>query len=103
MKREDFKKIIKLKSFWKIDRRKGSYKLPNGEQLFDYVESLIYKEIKNDKIAIRANGSLSDYEGGEWSKQEKKFLDFNFIGKDESCTYSEQEKRIKYLTREITG
>ena len=33
MKREDFKKIIKLRSFWKIDRRKGNYKLPNGKFL----------------------------------------------------------------------
>ena len=35
MKREDFKKIIKLRSFWKIDKRKGNYKLPNGNTFQD--------------------------------------------------------------------
>ena len=31
MKRTDFMKIIKLRSVWKVDRRKGNYKLPNGK------------------------------------------------------------------------
>ena len=29
IKREDFKQIIKLRSFWKIDRRRGNYELPD--------------------------------------------------------------------------
>ena len=41
MKREDFKKIIKLRSFWKIDKRKGNYKLPGGDNLSVYVTDLV--------------------------------------------------------------
>lgn len=29
MKRENFKKIIKLRSCWEIDKRKGNYELPS--------------------------------------------------------------------------
>lgn len=57
MKRDDFKKIIKLRSIWKIDRRKGNYTLPNGEKLTIYVKNLVESQMKVDiKQAHTAKG-----------------------------------------------
>lgn len=54
MKREDFKKIIKLRSFWKIDKRKGNYELPNGNRLSSYVRELVESQMKLDGLLIRS-------------------------------------------------
>lgn len=58
MTREDFMKIIKLRSFWKIDRRKGNYKLPSGAKLRDYVSDLVLGQLELDKLGIAKNGDL---------------------------------------------
>lgn len=36
MLRKDFIKIIRLRSFWKVDKRKGDYRLPSGDRLSSY-------------------------------------------------------------------
>lgn len=51
MKKEDFAKIIRLMSFWKIDKRKGNYRLPAGD-LIDYVDDLIRKFCNNNNYVI---------------------------------------------------
>ena len=73
MKREDFKKIIKLRSVWKIDKRKGNYVLPNGEKLSSYVRELVESQMKLDNLLIRNNGDLCFGFGGEWSTETKEF------------------------------
>lgn len=55
MKRENFKKIIKLRSCWKIDKRKGNYELPSGKHLLDYILDLVESQMKLDGLGIRAN------------------------------------------------
>ena len=81
MKREDFKKVIKLRSFWKIDRRKGNYKLPNGKMLSDYITSLVESQMKLDNLAIREKidrtTTLIDVVGG-YSKEKKKMVMVSF-------------------------
>lgn len=52
MKREDFKKIIKLRSFWKIDKRKGDYKLPSGDKLSKYIRKLVISQMQLDNLLI---------------------------------------------------
>ena len=106
MKREDFKKIIKLRSFWKIDKRKGNYKLPNGEMLSDYVRSLVESQMKVDGLGIRNNGDLCVSSGGGWNTETKQFEDYTLMPAfqdDEICSYDEMEKRIKSIIREIVG
>ena len=64
MKRDDFKKIIKLRSIWKIDRRKGNYTLPNGEKLTIYVKKLVESQMKIDNLLIASNGISELAENG---------------------------------------
>lgn len=104
MKREDFKKIIKLRSFWKIDKRKGNYKLPNGENLSNYVRDLIISQMKIDDLGIRENGSLCLMSGGEWNSKTKDFNDYTLMPAfevNETCPYDEMEKRINCLVHEL--
>jgi hypothetical protein len=58
MTRQDFIKIIKLRSNWKIDRRSGNYTLLNGDSLFNYVRMLINTQLSIDELGIRQNGKL---------------------------------------------
>ena len=106
MKREDFKKIIKLRSFWKIDKRKGNYKLPNGKRLSDYVTDLVESQMKLDSLGIRANGDLCMVSGGVWNTDTKEFDDYTLMPafqENEICSYDEMEKRIQSIVREIVG
>ena len=106
MKREDFKKIIKLRSFWKIDRRKGNYKLPNGKRLSDYITSLVESQMKLDGLGIRANGDLCFMSGGEWNDKTKKFDDYTLMPafqENEVCSFDDMEKRIMVIVSDIIG
>ena len=106
MKREDFKKIIKLRSFWKIDRRKGNYKLPNGERLSGYITKLVESQMQLDGLGIRANGDLCMASGGSWNTETKAFDDYTLMPAfqdNEICSYDDMEKRIKFIVYEIIG
>lgn len=106
MKREDFKKIIKLRSFWKINRRKGDYKLPNGERLSDYVQGLVESQMQLDSLGIRENGDLCMVSGGAWNTETKEFDNYTLMPafeNNENCSYDDMEKRIKFIVYEIIG
>ena len=106
MKREDFKKIIKLRSFWKIDRRKGNYKLPNGDKLSNYVQRLVESQMKLDGLGIRANGDLCMVSGGVWNKDTKSFDDYVLMPAfqdNEICSFDDMEKRIRVIVSEVIG
>lgn len=104
MKRQDFIKIIRLRSVWKIDCRKGNYALPNGEKLSDYVRGLVESKMKIDNLGVLEDGDLAYCDGGEWNKETKDFNDYRLLPdfKDnEICPYDKQEMRIKRLVSEI--
>lgn len=104
MKREDFKKIIRLRSFWKIDRRKGNYKLPNGEYLADYVRRLVESQMKLDNLGIASNGDLYMMSGGEWNKEVGYYDEYTLsipFKNNEICTYDDMKYRINALIHEI--
>ena len=102
MKRNDFIKIIKLRSFWKIDKRKGNYKLPNGTYLSSYVGELIESQMKIDSLGIMNDGDLCLCSGGEWNNC--KFDDYTLIPifkENEVCSYNDMNTRINQLIYEI--
>lgn len=104
MKREDFVQIIKLRSFWKIDRRMGNYKLPNGKHLSSYVLELVESQMKLDSLGIKNDGNLCFCEGGEWNPKLKAFNDYMLsvpFHENETCSFDEMEKRIRLLVHEI--
>lgn len=104
MKRANFKQIIKLRSFWKIDKRKGNYKLPNGDLLSDYVEALVIGQMQLDNIYIRENGDLCDGIEGKWNADNKEFDDYTLMPafeKTEYCAFDEMQRRIQKLVSEI--
>ena len=93
MRRENLKKIIKARSFWRIDKRKGNYKLPNGERLYYYVRDLVYTQLELDNLGIRENGDIcsmtSDY------------VLRPFFQEHEQTSQEEQEERIHKLINEM--
>lgn len=102
MKREDFKKIIKLRSQWKITGE--NYTLPSNEQLSTYVQGLVGSQLELDQLAVLKNGDLAFSTGGNWNDQAKKFEDYKLMPdcrENETCDFYEMEKRIKTLTCEI--
>lgn len=104
MERENFKKIIKLRSFWKIDKRKGNYELPNGKHLLDYISDLVESQMKLDNLGIRKNGNLCLMSGGKWNTETKMFDDYTLMPafqENEVCSYEDMEKRVRCLVHEL--
>ena len=104
MKREDFKQIIKLRSGWKIDKRIGDYRLPNGKFLSDYVRKLVESQMELDSLLISKDGNLCLCEGGGWNPETKQFDDYRLLPdfkETEICTDEEMEMRITNLVNEI--
>lgn len=92
MKREDFTKIIKCRSYWKIDRRRGDYKLPGGCHLSVYVENLIVQQMELDKLGIAKDGNLYFNNDGLIMKP---------FGVNEKTNDFEQTERIEELLTEM--
>lgn len=106
MKRENFVKIIKLRSFWKIDKRIGDYVLPNGDKLSRYVHSLVTSQMEIDGLGIRKNGDLCFCTGGKWNDDTKDFDNFELMPPfedNETCGFEVMERRVNGLVREIVG
>ena len=104
MKREDFKKIIKLRSCWRIDRRRGNYTLPNGEKLSSYMRDLVESQMELDNLGISKSGDLYFAVGGKWDSEIKEFSAYRIImpfRKDEICSWDDMENRIDRLVAEI--
>ena len=65
MLRSDFKQVIKCVSIWRIDKRKGNYKLPNGDRIRDYLAELVGDLLTNNRWGIAENGNVRDIVNGE--------------------------------------
>ena len=92
MKRTDFKQVVKIFSFWRIDKRKGNYKLPSGAKLSDYLENLAAELLERNNLAIRADGSVRELINGKIFKP---------FGNDETTTPEQQEKAVHGLIMEM--
>ena len=104
MERKKFMQIIKLRSVWKIDKRRGDYTLPNGTKLSEYVERLVRSQMAVDHLAVRKNGDLCMYVGGTLNTEAKKFEDFELIPafeENEICSYEVMERRISDIVFDL--
>lgn len=104
MKRKNFMQIIKLRSTWRIDKRKGNYELPNGTKLSDYIAVLVESQMQIDNLGIRENGDLCFCQGGNWNPGTKEFDDYILMPafeNNEVCDYDEMQKRIEKLVWDI--
>mgnify|MGYP000049433471 FL=1 len=102
MKRNDFKKIIKIRSQWQFTG--DNYKLPSGEPISVYVRKLVESQMNVDKLAILENGNLSFATGGEWNDTAKEFGNYTLMPdfkENETCEFDEMEKRIDALVYEL--
>lgn len=94
MTRKELATIIKARSIWKIDRRRGDYKLPNGERLSEYVYDLVESQLSLDNLGILANGNMA-------------FLNNKILmpafKPNEETTEIEQEDRIQNFVNELIG
>lgn len=91
MKRNDFKQVVKIFSFWKIDKRKGNYTLPNGAKLSEYLQNLVSEILERNNLAIRSDGSVGEILNG---------IIFKPFG-DETTTPEQQEKAVHALIFEM--
>lgn len=110
MTREDFKKIIKLRSCWKIDKRKGNYTLPSGDKLSVFVRQLVEGQLKLDNFGIAADGTLQPIFEDTETNTEKGLQswedEFAFVlmrpfSDNEETTQGQQDKRIAQLVYEM--
>ena len=99
MTRRSFITIIRARSFWKIDRRRGNYRLPNGDTLSNYVEHLIWSQLGIDHLGIDIHGNMHEIAAGA----DGLMTIFMPFGDDEYTTEDDQERRVKILAREIVG
>ena len=102
MNRINFIKIIKLRSLWPIDKRKGNYYLPSGKRLSKYVRTLIDSQMQLDSLAIAADGNLYPAAFHQDNGKAEYTIMIPFAA-NESCSGIEQEKRIEHLMTEIIG
>lgn len=104
MERSDFKQIIKLKSIWRVDRRKGNYRLPSGSYLKDYIYDLVDRELKFERLGIASDGNLYFCVPSEWDDTKKQFTDHHIMipyGDNEAVSYNDMDCRIDKLVNEI--
>ena len=100
MERSTFIKIIRLRSCWPIDKRKGDYLLPSGERLSAYIESLVTSQMDLDDLAIASDGNLypATFEQGEGKAEYRIMI---FFGENEICRWDEHEMRVRHLIAQI--
>lgn len=106
MLRSNFAKIICLRSFWRIDKRKGNYTLPSGDRLSKYVRELVVSQMSIDSLGIGADGNLYPCYGCERDAETNTLTPYTIFvpfGENEQCSYIDMEKRIDRLTYEIIG
>lgn len=58
MAKPRFIKIIKLRSFWRIDKRKGDYTLPSGKKLSEYIKRLVISQMAVDDLYMLESGDF---------------------------------------------
>lgn len=101
MKREDFVQIIKLRSKYQIDRRRGNYYISDklrvsfNDEIFtikDYSLELIKQQMIVDNIAIASDGNFWDVEHVD---ENKYTLTHGNI--TEVCSIKEMTSRIDVL------
>lgn len=94
MTRKELATIIKARSIWKIDRRRGDYRLPSGNRLSEYVYDLVESQLALDNLGILANGNMA-------------FLNNKILmpafKPTEETTQDEQVKRIEQFVNELIG
>ena len=98
MKRENFKQIIKLRSYWKIDKRRGNYMLPTGKWLSEYVRDLVISQLRVDNLGIRKNGELCYM---KYDAQTHEYILMPGLQNNEYCTNLDMDRRITKLAFEI--
>lgn len=94
MTREDFKKIIALRSIWTVG--KGDYELPDGEYLHMYIDTKVNNQMYIDSFGINENGNLMPVE-----QQGEVFIFTYSDGHREMSYIKEQYDRIQILINEI--
>lgn len=94
MKRDDFIRIIKIRSAWKIDRRRGNYKLPSGASLRSYIYDLALQQLNLDHLGIASDGNLYSID------PDQNYLMIPFSD-NEPTTPEEQDARFTRLVRDI--
>lgn len=86
MTRKGLEQIIKLRSDWAVDKRKGDYALPSGGMLSEYLFDLLTEQLDVDHLGFTTAGELVTYD------KENKRLIMPFA-RDEETNWGEQYKR----------
>lgn len=97
MTRKELATIIKARSIWKIDRRKGDYRLPSGNRLSEYVYDLVESQLALDNLGILANGNMA-FLKTDLNNEQVLMPPFK---PNEKTTQDEQAKRIEQFVNEL--
>lgn len=103
IKREDFKKLIKILSVFPVDKRKGDYRIKSLDyKISIYLNVIIQDFLNNYKLAIAADGNIrhiSYIDADGTCHIIIDMYDENLI--DDAFTNSTMEKRIDSLVKEM--
>ena len=99
MTRKELQTIIKARSLWKIDRRKGDYKLPNGKRLSNYVYNLVESQLALDNLGILTDGNIA-FLSIDLNNEQVLMPHFK---PNEKTTQTEQAERIEQFVNELIG
>lgn len=98
MTRKELATIIKARSIWKIDRRRGDYKLPNGERLSEYVYDLVESQLSLDNLGILTDGNMALLDS-----EQQVLMPLSLFKPNEKTSEDEQAKRIEQFVNELIG
>ena len=100
MKRKDFKTLIKIMSPWKVKKRCGNYRLPDGSPLCNYLYDVATTQLKLNGLAIDSKGNVNKvFTSLKITSLTDKCIEFMFI--NEKTSVIEQQHRVSKIINEM--
>lgn len=101
MKRKEFKQLIKIMSTWKVDKRMGNYRLPDGSPLCSHLYEVAANQLKLNGLAIDSKGNVNKvfFNSLKLTSLTEKCIEFMFI--DEKTSVIEQQHRLSKVIHEM--
>lgn len=98
--REDFKKVVKIFSCWRVDKRRGNYRLPSGNRLNNYLYRLVWELLRNNSLGFGSDGNIHAV-CKRITKDTEELIMFVPFAEDEAVIKSEQNDRVRKFVDEL--
>lgn len=100
MKRKEFKQLIKIMSTWKVDKRRGNYRLPDGSPLCSHLYDVAANQLKLNGLAIDSKGNVNKvFTSLKPTSLTENCIEFMFL--NEKTSVIEQQHRLSKVIHEM--